>query len=115
MASMGLPLASTPPPRRRRPDGWGPRRRRRNTRRIATYHTSAAALVSPPLSLNASTDHFILSFVMGMTRRNALNVASAMSPYVLFQGEIFDGLAGREFWWGGGLAGRERGRCVVGH
>ena len=34
---------------------------------------------------------------------------------VLLEGETFDGLAGREFWWGGGLAGRERGRCVVGH
>ena len=26
-----------------------------------------------------------------------------------------DGLAGREFRWGGGLARRERGRRVVGH
>ena len=98
------------------------------------------------MSLNASTDHFILSFVMGMTRRRALKVASAMSPYmasrpacrafslssineatsfmvggrvevgdVVLEGEAFDGLAGREFRWGGGLAWRERGRRVVGH
>ena len=34
---------------------------------------------------------------------------------VFFQGEAFDGLAGRELRWGRGLAWRERGRCVVGH
>ena len=60
------------------------------------------------MSLNASTDHFI--FLLGAFVGGRVEVGD-----VLLEGETFDGLAGREFRWGGGLARRERGRRVVGH